>query len=76
LYTEFWFPSPSPPPYKHICQIGDPVLRYKAEKLTAEDIKKNEIQEVRKKINTLTVNFGYKDSDIGETKFPRKLHIV
>jgi hypothetical protein len=64
LYTEFWFPSPAPPPYKHICQIGDPVLRYKAEKLNAEDIKKTEIQEVRKIISAFTVNFGYRDSNV------------
>ncbi|XP_023727285.1 peptide deformylase, mitochondrial isoform X2 [Cryptotermes secundus] len=61
LYTEFWFPSPSRPPYNHICQIGDPVLRYKAEELNAEDIKKNEIQGVRKRISALTVSFGYRD---------------
>jgi hypothetical protein len=47
LYSEFWFPSPSPPPYNHICQIGDPVLRHKAEKLKPEDIKKNETKIVR-----------------------------
>lgn len=76
LYTEFWFPSPSPPPYKHICQIGDPVLRYKAEKLNAEDIKKNEIQGVRKRISTLTVSFGCSNSNIGETRIPKLLIVI
>lgn len=74
LYTEFWFPSPSRPPYNHICQIGDPVLRFKAEELKAEDIKKNEIQGVRKRISAFTVNFGCRDST-GETKFAHKLTI-
>jgi hypothetical protein len=59
LYTEFWFPSPSSPPYSHICQIGDPVLRYKAEQLNVEDIKKHEIQGVRRRISALTLNFGF-----------------
>jgi hypothetical protein len=75
LYTEFWFPSQSRPPYSHICQIGDPVLRYKAEELNAEDIKNNEIQGVRKRISALSVNFGYRDST-GETKFAHELTIV
>jgi hypothetical protein len=64
LYTEFWFPSPARPPYSHICQIGDPVLRYKAEELSAEDIKKNEIQGVWKRLGALIVNFGYRDSNV------------
>ncbi|XP_023727284.1 peptide deformylase, mitochondrial isoform X1 [Cryptotermes secundus] len=58
LYTEFWFPSPSRPPYNHICQIGDPVLRYKAEELNAEDIKKNEIQGLLKKMRSVMHSYG------------------
>jgi hypothetical protein len=49
LYREFWYPSPSSPPYSHICQIGDPVLRYNAEVLNPEDIKKSEVKKVKKR---------------------------
>lgn len=51
LYREFWYPPLSPPPYSHICQIGDPILRYNAEEINPEDIKKSEIKRVLKKMH-------------------------
>lgn len=50
LFREFWFPSPYSPPYNHICQIGDPVLRYKAEAVNPQDIKTKEIKLLLKKM--------------------------
>ncbi|KAJ9576113.1 hypothetical protein L9F63_007078 [Diploptera punctata] len=53
LYREFWFPSPSPPPYNHICQIGDPVLRHKAELVNPKDIKTKEVKMILKKMHNV-----------------------
>ncbi|PSN32717.1 hypothetical protein C0J52_24712 [Blattella germanica] len=58
LYRQFWFPSPASPPYKHICQIGDPVLRRKAELVNVEDIKKKDIQMVLKKMHEVMQLYG------------------
>jgi hypothetical protein len=62
LYREFWYPSPSRPPYSHVCQIGDPILRYNAEELNPEDIKKSEIKKVRKRNCVFIFTFLYSDS--------------
>ena len=62
LYREFWYPSSSPPPYSHICQIGDPILRYNAEEINPEDIKKSEIKRVRKRTCVLIITFNCSDS--------------
>ncbi|XP_077371648.1 peptide deformylase, mitochondrial [Festucalex cinctus] len=42
--------SPPSPPYGHVCQVGDPVLRSKAVAVDPSDIKGPEVQKV---INTL-----------------------
>lgn len=62
LYREFWYPSLSPPPYSHICQIGDPILRYSAEEINPEDIKKSEIKKVRQRNRVLIFIFDNSDS--------------
>ena len=61
LYREFWYPSSSPPPYSHICQIGDPILRHNAEEINPGDIKKSEIKRVRKR-TCVDYYFDFSDS--------------
>ncbi|KAG8229870.1 hypothetical protein J437_LFUL008260 [Ladona fulva] len=50
MYRTFWLPKNPKPPYDHICQIGDPVLRNKAELVKPDDIKSEKIQLVIKKL--------------------------
>jgi hypothetical protein len=52
IYQNYWKPPPPKPPYLHICQIGDPVLRGKATPVEPNTIKSPEIQKVRKQIIT------------------------
>lgn len=52
MYQNYWKPPPPKPPYLHICQIGDPVLRGKAAPVEPNTIKSPEIQKVRKQIIT------------------------
>lgn len=53
LYRSYWLPINPKPPYDHVCQIGDPVLRNKAEMVKAEDIKSKEIQLIIKKMRNV-----------------------
>jgi hypothetical protein len=61
MYQNYWKPPPPKPPYLHICQIGDPVLRGKAAPVEPHTIKSPEIQKVRKNIHTLFLEL--KNSD-------------
>nr|XP_053647921.1 peptide deformylase, mitochondrial-like isoform X2 [Cherax quadricarinatus] len=45
-YRNFFFPSPAKPPYIHICQVGDPVLRLEAKPVPSEHITSPEIQQI------------------------------
>lgn len=38
--------SPSKPPYSHVCQVGDPVLRGQAAAVTPEEVGSAEVQQV------------------------------
>ncbi|XP_069700187.1 peptide deformylase, mitochondrial-like [Periplaneta americana] len=58
FYKEFWFPSPAPPPYNHICQIGDPVLRHNADRLNPDDIKSKEIIRILKIMRDVMHRYG------------------
>lgn len=49
IYQDYWKPPAPKPPYLHICQIGDPVLRGKALPVELDKIKSPEIQRVRTK---------------------------
>ena len=41
-----WSPKYNHPPYNHVCQIGDPVLRQKAALVDLEELKSEKIQKV------------------------------
>ncbi|GAB6027338.1 hypothetical protein CHUAL_001616 [Chamberlinius hualienensis] len=49
-YQEFWSPelnnSNPKPPHNHVCQVGDPVLRIKADEVELQSIKNKEIKQV------------------------------
>ncbi|XP_063223000.1 peptide deformylase, mitochondrial-like isoform X2 [Bacillus rossius redtenbacheri] len=45
-YRQFWEPKKYLPPYSHVCQIGDPVLRHEAQPVEASDICSVRIQKV------------------------------
>ncbi|XP_071543102.1 peptide deformylase, mitochondrial-like isoform X2 [Panulirus ornatus] len=45
-YRSFFFPSPVKPPFLHICQVGDPVLRSPAKIVNPEQISSPEVQQV------------------------------
>ncbi|XP_046397618.1 peptide deformylase, mitochondrial-like [Ischnura elegans] len=53
MYRNFWLPNNPKPPYDHVCQIGDPVLRTKASVVNPEDIKSERIQLVIKKLRSV-----------------------
>ncbi|CAB3361997.1 Hypothetical predicted protein [Cloeon dipterum] len=48
MYQDFWKPPPPKPPYSHICQIGDPVLRGKASPVNVEEIGSAKIKKIIK----------------------------
>ncbi|XP_071451081.1 peptide deformylase, mitochondrial-like [Hetaerina americana] len=50
MYRTFWLPNNPVPPYDHVCQIGDPVLRTKAELVNPEEIMSDKIQLIIKKL--------------------------
>lgn len=43
-YQNLWKPITTDPPYQHVCQIGDPVLRQKSNDVPAESITSNEVK--------------------------------
>lgn len=45
-YKSMWSPKYNHPPYNHVCQIGDPVLRQKAALVDLEELKSEKIQKV------------------------------
>lgn len=47
-YRDLWESSPvaPKPPYVHVCQIGDPILRSKAEQVRPDVIKTDDLQKV------------------------------
>lgn len=45
-YRNIFFPKPVKPPFLHVCQVGDPVLRSKALPVPPEDIPKPETKQV------------------------------
>ncbi|XP_069164833.1 peptide deformylase, mitochondrial isoform X2 [Procambarus clarkii] len=46
FYRKILFPSPVKPPFVHVCQVGDPVLRSKAMPVPPENISTPEIQQI------------------------------
>jgi len=59
LYRDFWNDNPTPPqpPYSHVCQIGDPILRCKAEEVHPDFIKTPEIQRVIKMLKSVLKHY-------------------
>lgn len=49
-YANLVQPKPTRPPYRHVVQIGDPVLRTIADKVPVELIKSKEINDVLQKM--------------------------
>lgn len=45
-YKEYWGPRINNPPYKHVTQIGDPVLRNVAKEVSKDKINSDEVQQV------------------------------
>lgn len=48
----------SPPPYKHVVQIGDPTLRKVSEPVSLDNIRSNEIQSVIEKLKYVMDKYG------------------
>ena len=46
FYKNLFKPKNLKPPYKHVCQIGDPVLRINSEAVLKEDINTPHFNEV------------------------------
>ncbi|KAK4883011.1 hypothetical protein RN001_006330 [Aquatica leii] len=49
---------PPTPPYSHIIQIGDPLLRTVAQPVAIEEIKSSEIQHIVKKLKAVIKQYG------------------
>ncbi|KAK4326366.1 hypothetical protein Pmani_003117 [Petrolisthes manimaculis] len=45
-YRNFFYPKPTKPPFLHICQVGDPILRAQAKPVPPDDVTSPEIQEI------------------------------
>ncbi|KAF4527701.1 hypothetical protein B566_EDAN016368 [Ephemera danica] len=52
-YQNFWRPPPPKPPFKHVCQIGDPILRQKTESVEPSQIQTDHIRKVIKSMRNV-----------------------
>ncbi|XP_059474853.1 peptide deformylase, mitochondrial-like [Neocloeon triangulifer] len=74
IYQDFWRPPPPKPPYSHICQIGDPILRAKAGQVKLEEIKSKDIQNVIKTMKKSMA--GYKAVGLAAPQVGIPLRII
>ncbi|CAL4060765.1 unnamed protein product, partial [Meganyctiphanes norvegica] len=73
-YRKFWSPMPTSPPFLHVCQVGDPVLRVKAENIPPDDINKPHIQKIIN--NMVNVMKKYKGVGIAAPQIGIPLRII
>ncbi|KAG7170587.1 Peptide deformylase-like [Homarus americanus] len=72
-YRSFFFPTPLKPPFLHICQAGDPVLRSQAKPVSHELVNTPEIQQDKLIAFSLKYNVDAtsKSSSVGARKLMR-----
>ena len=57
-YREYWQPKKAPlPPYSHICQLGDPVLRNRAALVPLEHIKTPEFKKFLDQMRSVMIAY-------------------
>lgn len=74
-YKSIWYPQPKLPPYGHICQLGDPVLRQKAGDVDLAKLKNS--QEIKRVLVTMrAVMKHYRSAGISAPQIGIPLRII
>lgn len=75
-YRSFWHPQAQAPPYKHVCQLGDPVLRRKAEEVDLTELRKSPARIMKIIANMRAVSLHYRAVGISAPQIGVPLRII
>uniref|UniRef100_T1IJ36 Peptide deformylase n=1 Tax=Strigamia maritima TaxID=126957 RepID=T1IJ36_STRMM len=75
-YRKFWSRSAKEPPYEHVCQLGDPILRYKTEPVLTGEIKSEKIQKVISRLTEVSKKYKSVGLSAPQIGIPLKIFVM